>query len=116
MTEATRNTPASAMAEIAPKPERAIRSRLDDAVDATFPASDPVAMTDPARRIEEPRLPAHAMPGDTLSPRGQLIPSPAPTRQTTQRQPADVVELVLRAMPWILAGFVFQRWWMHRRR
>lgn len=119
MNDPTRNPPASAMTEPAPKTERAIRTRLDEAVDATFPASDPVAIADPSRRTEEPRLPADARPGDVLTPRGEVRHErhhrhPGPLARA--HGPQDIRDALRGALPWMLAGFVLQRLWMHRRR
>lgn len=118
MSGTTRNPPASAMAEPAPKAERAIRTRLDDAVDATFPASDPVSIADPSRTVGEPRLPADARPGDVLTPRGELRHEgrhPAAPRAGVREQ-GDIGDVLRWSVPWVLAGFVLQRLWMLGRR
>lgn len=106
-----RNPPASAMAEPAPRHERAIRSKLDAAVDATFPASDPIAMEDPARRRREPVLPADARPGDVLG------DSRRPQRRAFARHREPEIASVLRwVWPWAIAGIALQAWWIGRRR
>lgn len=107
-----RNPPASAMAEPAPKRERAIRSKLDAAVDATFPASDPIAMEDPARRRPEPVLPADARPGDVIGePRARPRQGAATVRRFDQ-QPAGAMRWI---WPWAIAGIALQIWWIGRR-
>lgn len=108
------NPPAAAMVEPAPMQDRAIRSKLDAAVDATFPASDPIAMEDPARGRPDPVLPADARPGDVIGeppsrPRGAAIAA-------RQRNGQDAMEVLRWIWPWALAGIAMQLWWSRRRR
>jgi hypothetical protein len=39
-------------------PDQKIEDKLDEALEETFPASDPVAMTEPSPKSPEPRKPA----------------------------------------------------------
>lgn len=105
-----RNPPASAMAEPAPKPQRAIRSALDDAVDETFPASDPVAMTDPSRTVREPVAPAHAKRGDVIGADGRIV-----SRAAAPALPSVGQDMLRFVWPWAVMGIAMQIWWMRRR-
>jgi hypothetical protein len=108
MSGSTHNPPSSSMAEPAPDGVRRIRNNVDQAVDQTFPASDPSSLTDPSRSVmAEPRLPRDARPGDIM-PR---------YRTDTHRAPARPrVDLLSYVSPWLLFGAAVQLGWLLMRR
>lgn len=108
----TRNPPASSMAEQAPKRDRAIQSTLDEAVDETFPASDPVSLSDPTRNVRGPTLPADARPGDIVGADGGVA-VPREARQPRAPESSGVLRWV---WPWVLIGVLMQIWWLRRDR
>ena len=108
MSGSPHNPPSSSMAEPAPDGARRIRNNVDQAVDQTFPASDPSSLTDPSRSvISEPRLPRDAKPGDIM-----------PRYRTDTRRPAPRprVELLSLVSPWLLFGAAVQVGWLLTRR
>jgi len=107
----TSNPPTSAVAEPAPDPERAIRNAVDRAVDETFPASDPPALSDPSRRTAEPTLPPDAKPGDVVGTvsQGQRMP---PAGWGDERAYDTKTAALTWVWPWLLMGAALQVLWV----
>lgn len=71
--------------------------RLDDALDDSFPASDPPAMTDPTRRTGEP-IPPVRDPEDRPVP-AEDVPPEVPPRESPPEVPPTPAEMPPRDDP-----------------